>query len=227
MEAVEVRPKILLITAAGATMFIVGMLLFAFTEQVEPYLRFLLPLPPLSVAAYIYVLNKLAITRSDPTVPGKRQALVMDVLTETVVGTLVFLVLSLLIIAVLQTVPGSIRSDLVREKILLIAIVGVALFVVGVGLYVLAERVAPHWRFLLLLPPISIASYIYVLNRLGEPDALASALTFGEDVTDLLLQTVIGTAAFLFTVFIMMLAFSVAMRVSDSTQEVTPDRPPY
>lgn len=213
----DIKPKILLITAAGAAMFIVGMLLLAFTEQVEPYLRFLLPLPPLSVAAYIYLLNKLAITRSDPTVPGKRQALVMDVLTETVVGTLVFVVLSLLIIAVLHTVPGGIRSDLVREKILLIAIMGVAMFVVGVGLYLLAERVAPHWRFLLVLPPISVASYIYVLNRLGETDALAGALTFGGDVTDLLLQTVIGTAAYLFIVFLMMRAFSVATRVSDST----------
>ena len=213
----DIRPKILLITAMGAAMFIVGMALFAFTEQVEPYMRFLLPLPPLSVAAYIYMLNKLAITRSDPTVPGKRQALVMDVLTETVVGTVVFVVLSLLIIAVLHTVPGSIRSDLVREKILLIAIMGVAMFVAGVGLYLLAERVAPHWRFLLPLPPISVAAYIYVLNRMGETDALAGALTFGEDVMDLLLQTVIGTASFLVVVFLMMLAFSVATRLSDST----------
>ena len=213
----DIRPKILLITAMGAAMFIVGMALFAFTEQVEPYMRFLLPLPPLSVAAYIYMLNKLAITRSDPTVPGKRQALVMDVLTETVVGTLVFVVLSLLIIAVLHTVPGSIRSDLVRENILLIAIMGVAMFVAGVGLYLLAGRVAPHWRFLLPLPPISVAAYIYVLNRMGETDALAGALTFGEDVMDLLLQTVIGTASFLVVVFLMMLAFSVATRLSDST----------
>jgi len=213
----DIKPKILLITAAGAAMFIVGMALFAFIEHVEPYLRFLLLLPPLSVAAYIYILSKLAITRSDPTVPGKRQALVMDVLTETAVGTVVFVVLSLLIIAVLHTVPGSIRSDLVREKILLIAIMGVAMFVAGVGLYLLAERVAPHWRFLLPVPPISVAAYIYVLNRVGETDALTGTLTFGEDVIDLLLQTVIGTASFMVVVFLMMLAFSVATRLSDST----------
>jgi len=213
----DIKPKILLITAAGAAMFIVGMALFAFIEHVEPYLRFLLLLPPLSVAAYIYILSKLAITRSDPTVPGKRQALVMDVLTETAVGTVVFVVLSLLIIAVLHTVPGSIRSDLVREKILLIAIMGVAMFVAGVGLYLLAERVAPHWRFLLPVPPISVAAYTYVLNRMGETDALTGALTFGEDVIDLLLQTVIGTASFLVVVFLMLLAFSVATRLSDST----------
>ena len=213
----DIKPKILLITAAGAAMFIVGMALFAFIEHVEPYLRFLLLLPPLSVAAYIYILSKLAITRSDPTVPGKRQALVMDVLTETAVGTVVFVVLSLLIIAVLHTVPGSIRSDLVREKILLIAIMGVAMFVAGVGLYLLAERVAPHWRFLLPVPPISVAAYIYVLNRVGETDALTGTLTFGEDVMDLLLQTVIGTASFLVVVFLMLLAFSVATRLSDST----------
>ena len=97
------KPKILLIVALGGAMFILGMVLFVFAEQVAPYMRLLLPLPPISVAAYIYVLNKLNITPEDPTVPGKRRALLADVLTETAVGVIVFLALSLLMLGVMKT----------------------------------------------------------------------------------------------------------------------------
>ena len=193
-------------------MFLLGLVLLAFANQVAPYMRFLLPLPPISVAAYIYVLNKLAITSSDPTVPNKRRALAADVLTETLVGVIVFVALSMLMIAVLHTVPSFIRSDLVREKILLIAVLGIAMLLAGVLLYAFAGRVAPHWRFLLPLPPISVAAYIYVLNRMGEAGALSGASTLRADVVDLLLQTVIGTIAFFGVVVIMLLGFSIAMR---------------
>ena len=216
MEA-AIKPKILLMVVMGGTMFIVGMVLFAFAEHVATYMRFLLPLPPISVAAYIYVLNKLAITPIDPTVPGKRRALLADVLTETVVGVIVFLALSLLMIGVLHTVPASIRSDASKEKILLIAIMGVAMLVAGVVLYALARRVASHWRFLLPLPPISVGSYIYVLNRTSEPGALSGATTLRADVQDLLFQTVIGTVAFFGVVILILFGFSLAMRTLTTT----------
>ena len=216
MEA-AIKPKILLMVVMGGTMFIVGMVLFAFAEHVATYMRFLLPLPPISVAAYIYVLNKLAITPIDPTVPGKRRALLADVLTETVVGVIVFLALSLLMIGVLHTVPASIRSDASKEKILLIAIMGVAMLVAGVVLYALARRVASHWRFLLPLPPISVGSYIYVLNRTSEPGALSGATTLRADVQDLLFQTVIGTVAFFGVVILILFGFSLVMRTLTTT----------
>ena len=212
-----IKPKILLIAAMGAAMFVVGMVLFAFADRVAPYMRFLLPLPPLSVAGYIYVLNKLAITTTDPTVPEKRRELLTDVVTETIVGVIVFVALSLLMIGVLQTVPASIRSDLVREKILLIAIMGSAMLIAGVVLYALAGRAAPHWRFLLPLPPISVAAYIYVLNRMTEPEALAGALTLRADAGDLLMQTVIGTVAFFAIVMLILVAFTIAMRRQRAT----------
>ena len=104
----------------------------------------------------------------------------------------------------------------IRPKILLITAMGAAMFIVGMALFAFTEQVEPYMRFLLPLPPLSVAAYIYMLNRMGETDALAGALTFGEDVMDLLLQTVIGTASFLVVVFLMMLAFSVATRLSDS-----------
>lgn len=208
----QIKRNMLLIVAMGGAMFIVGLALLAFANQVAPYMRHLLPLPPISVAAYIYVLNKLAITPADPTLPGKRRALAADVLTETLVGVIVFLALSLLMIGVLHTVPLAIRSDLVREKILLIAILGAAMLVAGLVLYALAGRVASHWRFLLPLPPISVASYIYVLNRMSETDAFAGPSTLQADVLDLLLQTVIGTIAFLGLVILILFGFSIAMR---------------
>ena len=209
---VGIKPKILLIAALGAAMFVFGMLLVVVTEQVAPYMRYLLPLPPISVAAYIYMLNKLLITPDDPTVPGKRKALAKDALTETLVGILGFLVLSIMMIGVLQSVPASFRSDPVSEKLLMIAVMGVAMLGTGALLYVLSERVAPHWRFVLPLPPIIVAAYIYVLNRIDVPDALAGARTFPADVWDLTLQILIGTGAYMAVVILLLIAFSVAMR---------------
>ena len=216
----DIKPKILLIIAMGVAIFAMGMALFAFTKTVGPYMRYLLPLPPISVAAYMYVLNKLAIAPSDPTVKGERRALIQDVLTELLVGVIVFFVLCMLMIAVLHTVPDSIRSDATKEKILLIAIMGLAMMVAGAFLYANVKRVASHWRFLLPLPPISVAAYIYVLNRSGEANALAGSATIGEDVQDLLVQTFVGTLCFSVVVTLILLAFALLMRQYTSTTNV-------
>lgn len=208
---VGVKPKILLIAALGAAMFVFGMVLVVLTDQVAPYTRYLLPLPPISVAAYIYMLNKLLITPDDPTVSGERKALAKDALTQILVGTLVFLLLSIMMVGVLQTVPSSFRSDLASEKLLMIAVMGAAMLGTGALLYVLSERVAPHWRFLLPLPPIIVAAYTYVSNRIDVPDAIAGARTLPADIWDLTLQTLIGTGAYLAVVVLMLVGFSVAM----------------
>lgn len=207
-----INPKILLIAALGAAMFIFGMVLVVLTDQVAPYTRYLLPLPPISVAAYIYILNKLLITPDDPTIPGERKVLAKDALTQILVGTLVFLLLSIMMVGALQTVPSSLRSDPASEKLLMIAVMGATMLGTGALLYVLSERVAPHWRFLLPLPPIIVAAYTYVSNRIDVPDALTGARTLPADVWDLTLQTLIGTGAYMAVVVLMLVGFSVAMR---------------
>lgn len=80
-------------------------------------------------------------------------------------------------------------QETIQPKILLVVAMGGALFIVGMVLLVFAEHVAAYMRFLLPFPPISVAAYIYVLNRMSETDALAGPSTLQADVRHLLLQT--------------------------------------
>ncbi|NEQ54669.1 MAG: hypothetical protein F6K11_31825, partial [Leptolyngbya sp. SIO3F4] len=67
-----------------------------------------------------------------------------------------------------------------------------AMFVIGLTLYSNASRIAPFMRYLLPLPPIAVAAYIYVLNIVGAIED--GALNIGKD---LLMETVIGTVSFI------------------------------
>ncbi len=82
--------------------------------------------------------------------------------------------------------------ETVRNNLIIIASMGFAMFVVGLILYTNATRVAPYMRYLLPLPPIAVAAYIYVLNIVGYQGD--RTLNIGQD---LLLETVIGTVCFL------------------------------
>ena len=73
-------------------MFIVGLILYTNATRVAPYMRYLLPLPPISVAAYIYVLNIVSLKSDRAFNIGK------DLLLETVIGTVSFLLITLLLL---------------------------------------------------------------------------------------------------------------------------------
>lgn len=52
-----VRVNILTITVAGLLMMLTGVLLYIFRGIVTSNVRFFLPIPPLGVAAYVFVFN--------------------------------------------------------------------------------------------------------------------------------------------------------------------------
>lgn len=54
------KVNILSITAAGFLMLITGLLLYIFSDVVSRNIRFFLPVPPLGVAAYVFVFNLFA-----------------------------------------------------------------------------------------------------------------------------------------------------------------------
>ena len=84
------------------------------------------------------------------------------------------------------------QLDAVRNNLIVIASLGFAMFVIGLILYSNASRVAPFMRYLLPLPPIAVAAYIYVLNIVGAIEH--GTLNIGKD---LLMETVIGTVSFI------------------------------
>lgn len=84
------------------------------------------------------------------------------------------------------------QLEAVRNNLIVIASMGFAMFVIGVILYSNASRIAPFMRYLLPLPPIAVAAYIYVLNIVGAIEG--GTLNIGKD---LLMEAVIGTVSFI------------------------------
>ena len=83
------------------------------------------------------------------------------------------------------------QLEAVRNNLIVIASMGFAMFAIGLILYSNASRIAPFMRYLLPLPPIAVAAYIYVLNIVGTIEH--GTLNIGKD---LLMETVIGTVSF-------------------------------
>ncbi len=182
------RTSLLLITLMGVVMLLIGIGLYLAADHVASLMRFLLPLPPISVAAYIYVLNKV----NAPRGPGAEEPTTIDLLKETVIGTLAFLAITGLILLGFAVLPETLSRDAVRTNLLLITLMGGAMLIVGASLYSMADRVSPYGRYLLPLPPISVGAYIYVLNKVNLPEPLVGAV----NVFDLLLETLLGATAF-------------------------------
>ena len=79
-------------------MFVVGMVLYAFAGKISTFGYLLLPLPPIAVASYVYLLNWLA----DNDVPSLKGAALLakfkEVLLQTLVGGLSFVAITFLIL---------------------------------------------------------------------------------------------------------------------------------
>ncbi len=96
-------------------------------------------------------------------------------------------------------------EDLVlKTNLLSIIVCGLVMALMGIGLYHFKDTAAPYMRFWLPVPPIAVASYIYVFNMFkkfegGLPKPML--LVFG----DILMATVFSTVIFL--VFTLLLIF--------------------
>ena len=90
-----------------------------------------------------------------------------------------------------------------KTSVLLIAMMGLAMFVVGIVLYAFSERVSAFGYLLLPLPPIAVGSYIYLNNWLGDNDV--SSLKGGallDKLWEVLVQTLMGGVLFIAITFL-------------------------
>ena len=76
--------NILMIAGTGLLMLLAGVLLFVFQDSVGQYRRFFLPIPPLAVAAYVFVFN--VFQNYDGALPARPSQMVMEVLSGTAVA---------------------------------------------------------------------------------------------------------------------------------------------
>ena len=89
--------NILTIAGTGLLMLLAGVLLFVFQDSIGQYRRFFLPIPPLAVAAYVFVFN--VFQNYDGALPPRPSQMVMEVLSGTAVAGAVFFVFSVLLIS--------------------------------------------------------------------------------------------------------------------------------
>ena len=94
MESNLLKINILSIAGAGLLTFVLGIALYLFRDQAAPHLRFFLPIPPLAVAAYVFVFNMY---RYHQAALPTGQGLARDLLVATGVAALVFGGFSLLL----------------------------------------------------------------------------------------------------------------------------------
>ncbi len=99
MESYLAQTNILTIAFFGVVTALMGICLYFFRDSVAPYMRFLLPIPPIGVAAYVFVFNMFRNYESGlPNAGG----LFREIFTATLTSTAIFLVFSLLLIFMVQ-----------------------------------------------------------------------------------------------------------------------------
>ena len=92
MQPEAVRNNLIVIASMGFAMFIIGLILYSNVSRIAPFMRYLLPLPPIAVAAYIYVLNVVSSIEDGTLNIGK------DLLMETLIGTVSFILITVLLL---------------------------------------------------------------------------------------------------------------------------------
>ena len=93
MEQNILKLNILAIAGFGILVTILGLALYFFQDAVAEYVRFLLPIPPLAVAAYVFVINMFR--QYAGKMPENNLELVKELLTGIGIAALIFGLLSL------------------------------------------------------------------------------------------------------------------------------------
>lgn len=96
METALLKTNILSIISSGLVMALLGFVLYLFRDAAAPYMRFLLTIPPVGVAAYIYIFNLYR--KFNGVLPQDRFQVLLDLLVATVTAAGVFIVFSALLL---------------------------------------------------------------------------------------------------------------------------------
>jgi len=100
IEETILKTNILSIIASGLVMALMGAVLYYFREAAAPHMRYLLTIPPVGVAAYIYVFNMYR--KFNGKLPQPHANLLFDLFTATLTVAGVFLVFSALLMIIIS-----------------------------------------------------------------------------------------------------------------------------
>jgi hypothetical protein len=96
MEDEILKTNILSITVSGLLILITGALFLIFRSVLSKNLRFFLPIPPLGVAAYIFVFNMYVYYGGD--LPDNRWETVKEILSSIAVSSIIFGIFTVLLV---------------------------------------------------------------------------------------------------------------------------------
>jgi hypothetical protein len=94
------KTNILSIVAAGLLLLLTGLVLYFVRDEISENVRFFMPIPPLAVAAYIFVFNMYS--HYDGNLPQGSWAAAKEILYSTAIAALSFGVFVLLIIVIVS-----------------------------------------------------------------------------------------------------------------------------
>ena len=88
MESELIRVNILSIAASGLVLLLAGLALYVLRDSLAKYLRYFLPVPPIAVAAYVYVFNMFRFYNA--SLPSGPLATLRELFYGTLVATVAF-----------------------------------------------------------------------------------------------------------------------------------------
>lgn len=94
------KTNMLSIAVAGFLIMVTGIVLYLFREQISQNVRFFMPIPPLAVAAYIFVFNMY--TYYDGRLPNENWVAAKEILYSTAIAAISFGVFALLIMVIVD-----------------------------------------------------------------------------------------------------------------------------
>ena len=100
MNPEVLKTNMLSIAVAGLLIMITGITLYFFRDEISDNVRFFMPIPPLAVAAYIFVFNMYS--HYDGSLPGGTWATVRELLISTAIASVSFGVFALLILVIIS-----------------------------------------------------------------------------------------------------------------------------
>lgn len=100
MDQNTLKINLLAIASFGILVTLVGILLYIFRNSASENIRFLLPIPPLSIAAYVFIIN--VFRQYNGKLPTNPWAIARELLTGTLTAAVVFGVFSLGLIILLE-----------------------------------------------------------------------------------------------------------------------------
>ena len=104
-----------------------------------------------------------------------------------------------------------------KTNVLLIAMTGLAMFFVGMALYAFAAKVSAFGYLLLPLPPIAVASFIYLNNWLVDNDVSSlKGAALVTKLTEVLIQTLVGGFLFVTITFLILAGLVIFCRLTSS-----------